>query len=146
MTESSSALHTALACYQAWTSHDFDRAMTFIAEDIVCHAPAARLDGAGAFRAFMEPFTQIVTRSALIAAFGDDTTATPTPTPTPSRCPTPRGPSASPSSTARSPRSGSSSTGPRSPPRARRRERDLIVKVSAQAGLQRDSSPRWCVA
>ena len=75
MTESSSALRTALAYYQAWTSHDFDRAMTFIADDIVCHAPAGRLDGASAFRGFMEPFTQIVTRADLLAAFGDDDTA-----------------------------------------------------------------------
>jgi len=76
MTETTSkALQTALAYYEAWTSHDFDRAMTFIADDIVCHAPAGRLDGAGPFRAFMEPFSQIVTRSALIAAFGDDHTA-----------------------------------------------------------------------
>ena len=76
MTESTGrALQTALAYYEAWTTHDFDRAMTFIANDIVCHAPAGRLDGAHAFRGFMEPFTQIVTRSALIAAFGDDNTA-----------------------------------------------------------------------
>jgi ketosteroid isomerase-like protein len=66
------ALATALAYFQAWTSHDFDRAMTYIADGIVCQAPAGRLEGAAAFRAFMEPFTQIVTRSALIAAFGDD--------------------------------------------------------------------------
>ncbi|MGI8780883.1 MAG: nuclear transport factor 2 family protein [Solirubrobacteraceae bacterium] len=76
MTDSTGkALRTALAYYEAWTNHDFDRAMTFIADDIVCHAPAGRLDGADAFRGFMEPFTQIVTRSALIAAFGDDQTA-----------------------------------------------------------------------
>ena len=47
----------------------------FIADDVVCHAPAGRLEGADAFRAFMEPFSQLVTRSALIAAFGDDYTA-----------------------------------------------------------------------
>lgn len=50
-------------------------AMTYIADDIVCQAPAGRLEGAPAFRAFMEPFTQIVTRSELVAAFGDHTTA-----------------------------------------------------------------------
>ena len=66
------ALATALAYFRAWTSHDFDGAMTYIADDIICLAPAGRLEGAAAFRAFMEPFTQIVTRSALIAAFGDD--------------------------------------------------------------------------
>jgi hypothetical protein len=69
------ALQTALAYYQAWTSGDFEQAMTYIAEGIVCQAPAGRLEGAEAFRDFMGPFAQILTRSALIAAFGDDTTA-----------------------------------------------------------------------
>jgi hypothetical protein len=66
------ALDTALAYYRAWTGHDFEKAMTYIAEDIVCQAPAGRLDGAAAFRGFMGPFVQIVIRSSLIAAFGDD--------------------------------------------------------------------------
>ncbi len=49
--------------------------MTHIDENIVCLAPAGRLDGAAAFRGFMGPFTQIVTRSNLLAAFGDEETA-----------------------------------------------------------------------
>lgn len=72
MTGGGQALVTALAYFRAWTSHDFDQAMAYIADDIVCQAPAGRLEGAAAFRAFMGPFTQILTRSALIAAFGDD--------------------------------------------------------------------------
>lgn len=75
MTENSRALQTALAYYEAWTNHDLDRAMRLIAHDIVCHAPAGRLDGAEAFGGFMKPFSQIVTRSKLIAAFGNDRTA-----------------------------------------------------------------------
>ena len=76
MTEqTSAALGTALAYHRAWTSHDFDQAMTYIAENIVCQAPAGRIDGAEAFRAFMEPFSQILTASKLLAAFGDETTA-----------------------------------------------------------------------
>ena len=71
MTDGDRALDTALAYYQAWTSHDFERAMTYIAEDIICQAPAGTLEGAEAFRGFMEPFAQILTRSDLIAAFGD---------------------------------------------------------------------------
>ena len=66
------ALDTALAYHRAWTSHDFDTAMTYIAEDIVCQAPAGRLEGAAAFRGFMGPFVQILASSSLIAAFGDD--------------------------------------------------------------------------
>lgn len=76
MTENSStALQTALAYYRAWTSSNFDQAMTYIAADIVCDAPAGRLERAEAFRGFMGPFAQILTKSSLIAAFGDDETA-----------------------------------------------------------------------
>jgi hypothetical protein len=71
----SSALKTALAYHRAWTSHNFEHAMTYIAEDIVCQAPAGRLVGAESFRGFMGPFVTILTRSNLVAAFGDDTTA-----------------------------------------------------------------------
>ena len=76
MTETTSpALRTALAYYQAWTGHDLDKAMSYIADDIICDAPAGRLEGAEAYRGFMGPFVQILTSSTLIAAFGDDTTA-----------------------------------------------------------------------
>jgi hypothetical protein len=74
-TTSSPALRTALAYYQAWTSHDLDRAMSYVADEIVCDAPAGRLEGADAYRAFMGPFVQILRESRLIAAFGDDQTA-----------------------------------------------------------------------
>ncbi len=69
------ALETALAYFEAWTSHDFEGAMRYVADDIVCEAPAGRLAGAEAFRGFMGPFAQIVTSSRLIGAFGDDETA-----------------------------------------------------------------------
>lgn len=73
--KTSPALDTALAYHRAWTDHDFDQAMTYIAEDIVCDAPAGRIEGAEAFRAFMGPFVRILTASTLVAAFGDDQTA-----------------------------------------------------------------------
>jgi len=69
------ALDVALAYYDAWTRHDFERAMTYVADDIVCRAPAGRLDGAAAFRGFMGPFVDIVTSARLVAAFGDERTA-----------------------------------------------------------------------
>jgi SnoaL-like domain len=77
MTEitASPALDTALAYYQAWTGHDLDRAMSYIADEIVCDAPAGRLVGAVAYRAFLGPFVQILKGSKLIAAFGDDQSA-----------------------------------------------------------------------
>src|SRR6266513_2952481 len=92
--------------------------MTFVADDIVCDTPSGRLEGADAFRGFMEPFTKILTRAELIAAFGDDrstllmydTDTVPVP-----HAPAP---SATPSRRARSPVLRSSSTCSRSPRRA----------------------------
>ena len=72
---SGTALETALAYHRAWTSGDFELAMTHVASDIVCQAPPGRLEGAAAFRDFMGPFAQILISSRLVAAFGDDHTA-----------------------------------------------------------------------
>ena len=49
--------------------------MTYIAENILCDAPAGRVRGAGAYRALMAPFMQILTNATIIAAFGNDHTA-----------------------------------------------------------------------
>jgi hypothetical protein len=70
-----SALEVSLAYYEAWTTATFNEALTHIDQSIVCDAPSGRLEGVDAFREFMEPFTKILTRSELIAAFGDDSTA-----------------------------------------------------------------------
>jgi len=71
----SPALEIALAYHQAWTGKDLDEAMTYIAPDIVCDAPAGRIEGAAAYRAFLGPFVQMLVEARMIAAFGDDATA-----------------------------------------------------------------------
>ena len=71
----SPALRVALDYYNAWTGKDLDRAMSYIAEDVVCEAPAGRIEGAQAYREFMAPFLQILVSSNMIAAFGDEQTA-----------------------------------------------------------------------
>jgi ketosteroid isomerase-like protein len=71
----SPALDVALAYHHAWTGGDMDKAMTYIADDIVCDAPAGRIEGAAAYHAFMGPFVQILRRAHLLAAFGDEQTA-----------------------------------------------------------------------
>jgi len=71
----STSLDVAMAYYNAWTSKDFELAMTYIADDIVCDAPAGRIEGADAYRGFMGGFVEILIRADLIAAFGDETTA-----------------------------------------------------------------------
>jgi ketosteroid isomerase-like protein len=75
VTEKSPALRIALAYHEAWTGRDLDRAMSYIAEDVVCDAPAGRIEGAAAYRAFMAPFVGLLRGATLIAAFGDQETA-----------------------------------------------------------------------
>ena len=69
------ALAAALAYHQAWTSKDLDQAMTYIADDITCDAPGARITGAAHYRGFLGQFMTQLTSVETIAAFGDDTTA-----------------------------------------------------------------------
>ena len=71
----SAALQVALAYHDAWTNHDLDTAMTYVADDIVCDAPAGRIEGADAYRAFMGAFLGLFRGAEMIAAFGDDRTA-----------------------------------------------------------------------
>jgi hypothetical protein len=71
----SPALAAALSYYTAWTSHNMDVAMSHISRDVVCDSPAGRIEGIEAFEAFMGPFSQIVVRAEVIAAFGDESTA-----------------------------------------------------------------------
>jgi hypothetical protein len=65
-------VQVALAYHAAWTGKDLDRAMMYIADDIVCDAPAGRLEGGEAYRAFMAPFVQMLLGAKLLAAYGDD--------------------------------------------------------------------------
>jgi hypothetical protein len=69
------ALATALAYHQAWTSQNLDQAMTYIADDITCDAPGARISGAAQYRGFLGGFMTQLTGVQTVAAFGDDTTA-----------------------------------------------------------------------
>ena len=69
------ALRVALAYYQAWTSKDIDAAMRHLADDVVCDAPAGRIDGVRAYQQFLGPFAQMLLGTELLAAFGDQTRA-----------------------------------------------------------------------
>jgi ketosteroid isomerase-like protein len=66
------ALDVALAYHRACMAKDLDTAMTYVADDIVCDAPAGQLTGAAAYREFMTPFIDMLISGDLIAAFGDD--------------------------------------------------------------------------
>ncbi len=72
MSTPSTPKQIALAYHRAWTSHDMDAAMKYVAEDVVCDAPPGRLAGAAALRGFMAPFADMLTSSELLAAYGDE--------------------------------------------------------------------------
>lgn len=72
----SPALQIALAHHRAWTGKDLEKAMTYIADDVVLDAPAGRLTGIQPYREFLGPFSgQFLIHAEMIAAFGDDSTA-----------------------------------------------------------------------
>jgi len=70
--EESAALRVALAYHRAWTSKDVELALTYVADDLVCDAPAGRIDGRDAYRGFLAPFARSLISTTLIAAFGDE--------------------------------------------------------------------------
>ncbi len=51
--------------------------MSFVADGIVCDAPAGRLEGARAYQGFLESFLELLKSAEMIAAFGDDEEALP---------------------------------------------------------------------
>lgn len=69
------ALDTANAYYDAWTSGNVDKAMSYLAEDIVCDAPAGQINGLDAYRKFTADFVSQLTGATPVAAFGDDHSA-----------------------------------------------------------------------
>jgi hypothetical protein len=65
-------LQVALAYFEAWTGKDLDKAMTYVADDMVCDAPAGRIEGAAAYRAFLGPFVGMLRGARMIGAYGDE--------------------------------------------------------------------------
>lgn len=55
--------------HQAWTGGDVDRAMTYVATDVVCRAPGQDLSGIAAYRGFLGGFAPMLTGIADIASF-----------------------------------------------------------------------------
>lgn len=66
------ALKAVLAYHRAWTSGDIDGAMAYVADNIVCQAPAGTLTGKAAYRGFLSGFAQKLTGLKDVAAYGDE--------------------------------------------------------------------------
>lgn len=74
-TTSNSALDVVTAYHEAWTRGDLDKAMIFVAEDIVVHAPGKDINGREQYREYLGGFMRIMEGHTPHAAFGDDSTA-----------------------------------------------------------------------
>jgi len=71
-TPHSTALETASAHHWTWTSGDLDGAFAHVADDIICRAPGGDITGKEAYRSYLGGFSQMMTGSTDVAAFGDD--------------------------------------------------------------------------
>ena len=57
--------------HRAWTGGDIDRAMSHVADNIVCRAPGVDLTGKDAYREFIAGFAPALTGISDIARFSD---------------------------------------------------------------------------
>ena len=74
-TTSDSALGIATAYHEAWTGGDLDKAMSFMADDVVVHTPGKELNCKEEYRAYLGGFMKVMEGHTPHAAFGDDSTA-----------------------------------------------------------------------
>lgn len=59
-TTSDSALGIATAYHEAWTGGDLDKAVSFMADDVVVHAPGKELNGKEEYRAYLGGFMKVM--------------------------------------------------------------------------------------
>lgn len=70
-TSGTTALDIVLDYHRAWTGGDIDRAMTLVADDIVCRAPGGDLTGKAAYRGYLAGFAPNLTGLTDVASFAD---------------------------------------------------------------------------
>jgi len=57
---------------RAWLAGDTEKALTYIADDIVCEAPSGRITGVEGYRDFMTPFATALISGELIDVLADE--------------------------------------------------------------------------
>jgi uncharacterized protein (TIGR02246 family) len=56
---------------RAWLAGDAEKALSFIADDVVCEAPTGVIKGRAGYRQFLEPFVAALVSGQLIDVLGD---------------------------------------------------------------------------
>ncbi|MFI1735788.1 nuclear transport factor 2 family protein [Streptomyces acidicola] len=60
---------------RAWLGRDVEKALGFLADDVVCEAPNGRFEGVARYRDFLEPFASSLISGTVIDVLGNDTHA-----------------------------------------------------------------------
>ncbi|MPY53211.1 nuclear transport factor 2 family protein [Streptomyces acidicola] len=60
---------------RAWLGRDVEKALGFLAEDVVCEAPNGRFEGVARYRDFLAPFASSLISGTVIDVLGNDTHA-----------------------------------------------------------------------
>lgn len=71
MSDHPTPAEVAVSFTEAWTSHDLQRAATYLADDVVYDGPVNHIDGAGPYMEALTRFALAVTEMRLIAVLGD---------------------------------------------------------------------------
>jgi len=72
MTDTTTPTRIAEEYSRAWMGRDLDAAMRFVADDVVLDAPAGRIEGADAYRRFLNGFLGLMTEATITKVYGDD--------------------------------------------------------------------------
>lgn len=67
-----SARQTADEYVRAWLARDVEKALSFVADDVVCEAPSGRITGLDDYRRFLEPFASALVSGELTDVLADD--------------------------------------------------------------------------
>jgi ketosteroid isomerase-like protein len=70
-TSDPTVIDTVLEYHNAWTRGDVERALSHVADDIVCHAPGEELIGKQAYRAYLAGFAPSLTGVSEVVSFAD---------------------------------------------------------------------------
>jgi hypothetical protein len=57
---------------RAWLAGDAEKALSYVADDIVCEAPVGRITGRDGYAQFLTPFATALISGELIDVLGDD--------------------------------------------------------------------------
>jgi hypothetical protein len=75
MAEHDTPVEMARLFTEAWTSHDMDKAASYLADGVVFDGPNSRTTGVDDYLKFLDRFASTVTSAKILASHGDENEA-----------------------------------------------------------------------